>query len=281
MLNKFNTLNPFFVNKMDDENANKDKIVADLQAKYGTGCVPFNVDGGKCVLDDKTTDQYKQMAEAIATADESLMDKYFEDEGASFTDEEIRNGLVKAMAAGDVRPIFFGTATKSEGIETLLDFLVTYLHPYTDLGPKHAKNEKGEVIELKRDDSEAFSGQIFKTVVDPFAGKISYLKVMSGTLTASTALYNSKKDSADKATQAIKGAYDKAMENPEVKEFAEGITKAYNDAIKGINDFFEKPEIKDGIDKAKDVTIDYAEKAVAALKEWLKPEEEKKDEDNK
>ena len=189
----------FFVNKMDDENANKDKIVADLQAKYGTGCVPFNVDGGKCVLDDKTTDQYKQMAEAIATADESLMDKYFEDEGASFTDEEIRNGLVKAMAAGDVRPIFFGTATKSEGIETLLDFLVTYLHPYTDLGPKHAKNEKGEVIELKRDDSEAFSGQIFKTVVDPFAGKISYLKVMSGTLTASTALYNSKKDAADKA----------------------------------------------------------------------------------
>ena len=189
----------FFINKTDDENANKDKVVGDLQAKYGAGCIPFIGADGKCVLDDKTTDSYKQLAEAIATADDSLMDKFFEDEGASFTDDEIRGGLVKAMAAGDVRPIFFGAATKSEGIESLLDFIVNYLHPYTELGPKHAKNDKGEDIELKRDDSESFSGQIFKTVVDPFAGKISYLKIMSGSLSAATALYNTKKDAADKA----------------------------------------------------------------------------------
>lgn len=120
-----------------------------------------------------------------------------------------------------------------------------------------------------------------KEVYDTSMGKIKGFVESDGVKKAASDTETFLKDSADKATQAIKGAYDKAMENPEVKEFAEGITKAYNDAIKGINDFFEKPEIKDGIDKAKDVTIDYAEKAVAALKEWLKPEEEKKDEDNK
>lgn len=88
------------------------------------------------------------------------------------------------------------------------------------------------------------------------------------------------KDASNKASEAFKEAYDKAMENKDVKEFADGITKAYNDAMKGVNEFFEKPEVKEGIEKAKDVTIDYAEKAVSALKEWLKPEE-KKDEENK
>ena len=189
----------FFVNKMDDENANKDKLLASLQEKFGSGCVPFVKDDGSLVIADKTTDTYKQLAEAIATADETLMDKYFEDEGASFTDEEIAKGLVKAMASGDVRPVFFGTATKSQGLDALLDFIANYLHAYVDNETIKVKNTKGEEITLKTDDSESFSGQVFKTVVDPFAGKISYLKVLSGTLTSAVSLYNSKKDAPEKA----------------------------------------------------------------------------------
>lgn len=87
------------------------------------------------------------------------------------------------------------------------------------------------------------------------------------------------KDASNKAGQALKDAYEKAMENPDVKELADGVSKAYSNAKKNVNEFLEKPEIKEGIDKAKDVTVDYAEKAVAALKEWLKPDT-KKDEDN-
>ena len=189
----------FFVNKMDDENANKDKVLADLQAKFGT-VVPFVNDDGSLVIADKSTDAYKQIAEAIATADDSLMDKYFEDEGASFTDEEIKNGLVKAMASGDLRPAFFGAAAnKQQGVETLLDFIATYCPAYIDKGTITAKNDKGEDITLKTDDSEAFSAQVYKTVVDPFAGKINYIKVLSGSLSAATALYNSKKENAEKA----------------------------------------------------------------------------------
>lgn len=192
----------FFVNKMDDENANKDKVLGDLQSSFG-GVVEFVTADGKLVISDKTSDAYKQIAEAIATADESLMDKYFEDEGASFTDEEIKNGLVKAMASGEVKPVFFGSAIKQDGITALLDFVSTFLHSYTDLGTINAKNEKGEAITLKTDDSEAFSAQVFKTVVDPFAGKINYIKVMSGSLSSATALYNAKKDAAEKAGSII------------------------------------------------------------------------------
>ena len=192
----------FFVNKMDDENANKEKVLGDLQSSFG-GVVEFVGGDGKLVIADKTTDEYKLIAEAIATADESLMDKYFEDEGASFTDEEIKNGLVKAMASGEIKPVFFGSAVKQDGITALLDFVSTYLHAYVDLGTINAKNEKGEVITLKTDDSEAFSAQVFKTVVDPFAGKINYIKVMSGCLSSATALYNAKKDTAEKAGSII------------------------------------------------------------------------------
>ena len=189
----------FFVNKMDDENANKDKVLGDLQAKFGT-VIPFVDDNGTSVLADKTTDAYKQLAEAIATADETLMDKYFEDEGASFTDEEIKGGLVKAMASGDLRPCFFGAAgNKQAGVETILDFIATYFPAYVDKGEVKTKNDKGEDITLKADDSEAFSAQVFKTVVDPFAGKINYIKVLSGSLSSATALYNSKKENAEKA----------------------------------------------------------------------------------
>jgi len=188
----------FFVNKMDDENANKEKVLAELQEKFGT-VIPFVGEDGSLVIADKSTDTYKQIAESIATADESLMDKYFEDEGASFTDEEIQNGLVKAMASGDIKPVFFGASVKQEGVATLLDFISTFLQPYTAVNEVKAKKENGEEITLKTDDSESFSALVFKTVVDPFAGKISYLKVMSGSLTPATALYNAKKSTAEKA----------------------------------------------------------------------------------
>ena len=195
---KYRKATIFFVNKMDDENAKKDKILTDLQNEFGSGCVPFVNDDGKLVIADKSTDAYKQLAEAIATADESLMDRFFEDEGASFTDEELKNGLGKAMTEGSVKPVFFGTATKQEGVKELLDFIVTYVNAYTELGEKHGKDLAGNPVNLKRDNSEAFSGQVFKTVVDPFAGKISYLKVLSGSINAQTPLYNPKKDVDEK-----------------------------------------------------------------------------------
>ena len=191
----------FFINKIDDDNANFEKTVNELREKFGTSAVPFEVpvmDGHKMtgsnkVLADTSNSHYDQISEAIASADDALMEKFFE--GEPFTQEEITKGLKLALKSGDVKPIFAGSATNAQGIEQLLDFLKENCPVYTDYGT--VTDTKGTV--LKCDDSEAFSALVFKTVVDAFVGKISYVKVLSGTLTLQTPLYNAKKDQAEKA----------------------------------------------------------------------------------
>ena len=184
----------FFVNKIDDENAKFDNVVNDLSAKYGSGAVPFILPDGSHALkkEGEAAIYYDHIAEAIATADESLMDKFFE--GEAFTDEELQSGLKNALKSGDLKPILVGSALKSQGIDVVLDFLADYAPAYVDKG-----EVKVDDVTLKTTDQESFSALVFKTVVDAFVGKISYVKVMSGTLTPSTALYNSNKDTADKA----------------------------------------------------------------------------------
>ena len=171
----------FFVNKMDDPNANYAKTVEELQAKFGSAVVPFG--------DEAYTDQIN---EAIASADEALMDKFFE--GEAFTPEETAKGMKLALAGGELKPVLSGCATGSQGIDALLDFITDYAPVYAEKGSVKAGD-----IELKTEDGEAFSAIVYKTTVDPFVGKISYIKVLSGCLTAQTALYNSKKDTAEKA----------------------------------------------------------------------------------
>ena len=191
----------FFINKIDDDNANFEKTVDELREKFGTSAVPFEVpvmDGHKMtgsnkVLADTSNSHYDQISEAIASADDALMEKFFE--GEAFTQEEITKGLKLALKSGDVKPIFAGSATNAQGVEQLLDFLKENCPVYTDYGT--VTDTKGTV--LKCDDSEAFSALVFKTVVDAFVGKISYVKVLSGTLTLQTPLYNAKKDQAEKA----------------------------------------------------------------------------------
>ena len=184
----------FFVNKTDDENADYNKVVGDLAAKYGSGAVPFILPDGSNALkkEGDAAQYYDQIAEAIATADEALMDKFFE--GEEFSDDELKNGLKNALKSGDLKPILAGSAVGSKGVDTLLDFIADYAPVYCEKGEVKA----GEVT-LKTEDGESFSAIVWKTVVDAFVGKISYVKVMSGTLSTSTALFNSSKDAADKA----------------------------------------------------------------------------------
>jgi elongation factor G len=191
----------FFINKIDDDNANFEKTVDELRAKFGDSVVPFEVPvmegkkmtGSNKVLDDPSNPHFDQISEAIASADDELMEKFFE--GEPFTPEETAKGLKLALNSGDVKPVFAGTATGCAGVTSLMDFIKENCPVYIDYGTVTDKN--GTV--LKTDDSEVFSALVFKTVVDAFVGKISYVKVLSGTLTATTPLYNSKKDQAEKA----------------------------------------------------------------------------------
>ncbi|MBQ1307472.1 MAG: elongation factor G [Erysipelotrichaceae bacterium] len=191
----------FFINKIDDDNANFEKTVDDLRDKFGTSAVPFAVpvmDGKKMtgssrVLDDPSNVHYDQIAEAIASADDELMEKFFE--GEAFTPEETAKGLKLALKSGDIKPILAGSAVNAQGVDQVLDFMKENCPIYADQGT--VKDANG--LELKTDDSEVFSALVFKTVVDAFVGKISYVKVMSGSLSLTTPLYNSKKDQAEKA----------------------------------------------------------------------------------
>ena len=108
---KNNTPTVFFINKIDDENADFERLLGELRDKFGTSVVPFEVpvmDGKKMtgsnkVMDDNSNPHYDQIAEAIASADDALMEKFFE--GEAFTPEETSKGLKLALHSGDVKPV--------------------------------------------------------------------------------------------------------------------------------------------------------------------------------
>ncbi len=148
----------FIINKTDKEHVDVEQTIADLQAKFGSSVV---------TLDDRDA-----LSEAIAEVDEELMEIYFEN--MEFTDEEFNAGLSKGIAQGDICPVFTCSAIKGEGIKEVLQNII-------DIVPVADCDASGKPV--------AF---IFKTLADPFLGKISLAKVMSGKLTPGMSLYNHK-----------------------------------------------------------------------------------------
>ncbi len=154
----------FIINKTDKDNVNVDQVISDLQAKFGSSVV---------TLDDRDA-----LSEAIAEVDEELMDIYFEN--MEFTDEEFNRGLSKGIAQGDICPVFQCSALKGEGIKEVLQNII-------DIVPKADVDPNGKPA--------AF---IFKTLADPFLGKISLAKVISGKLTPGMGLYNHRAEKDEK-----------------------------------------------------------------------------------
>ena len=189
----------FFINNAD-EGSNFEEIAASLTKVYGKGAVPFLIpvmEGNKMVgtkktIYDEDNPHYNEIMEVVAAADDKMMEKFFE--GESFTKEEKTYGLKKALKENEIKPILGGCAISGYGVGEVLDFICGFAPVYSEKG----EIKVGDTI-LKTNDEEAFSGLIYKTVVDPFVGKISYLKVMSGCLTLNTPLYNANKDVAEKA----------------------------------------------------------------------------------
>src|SRR5699024_9628437 len=124
-----------------------------------------------------------------------LMEKYFE--GEAFTDEEIRKGLKLSFKNGDLVPLIVGSAENAMGIDTLLEAVKKYVLVPNEI--EIVKGYKGEEeVERKVSSDEPFSAVVFKTIVDPFVGKLSLFKVLSGKITKDHNLYNSNKDEHEK-----------------------------------------------------------------------------------
>lgn len=194
-----------FINKMDRENANFDKVLDDLKSIFKVNFLPVQIPIGsfstfKGVVDiikgtayegagkgteiaipaelaDEVAKYREQLIEAAAEGDDDLTMKYLE--GEELTADEIKEGLIKSIALRKVVPVLAGSATKNIGVAQLLDVATSYL-------PAPEENEG------------PMSALVFKTIADPYVGKMNFLRVYRGTFKSDTTVLNSSKEKTER-----------------------------------------------------------------------------------
>ncbi|MBR6935234.1 MAG: elongation factor G [Clostridia bacterium] len=221
----------FFVNRLNEENANFEKLYASMRETFGTSCVTLQlpvfenramvgmVDTVKMVgykigkdgtfvedaipasVKDEAESIHNDLKEAVAESDEELMMKYFE--GEEFTDEEMVTGLKKAIVAGTCAPVLVGAANENTGVKKLLDFIVEYMPDPTEVPPVVGTDKDGNPVEIKVDAAGSPLAFVFKTIVDPFVGRLSIFKVYSGTIKADNQIYNVNEEADERFTQVF------------------------------------------------------------------------------
>ncbi len=217
----------FFINKLDRENADFDKVLAQLKEAYGISVVPlqypigseanfkgivnvvshrarmFNPKNNKMEeatlpsdLEDKIEDCKQMLMEAVAETDEELLEKYFSE--GTLSDEEIYKGLISGIANAEIAPVFCGSASTLVGVETLLEDIIEAFPSPAQMNGMKGKDANGNDKLVKFDTNGDASAFVFKTVVDPFIGKLSIFKVITGKITSDMSLYNPNKDKTEK-----------------------------------------------------------------------------------
>ena len=217
----------FFVNKMDDDHASFEKTYQSLRDAFGKSVIAFEmpiienekVIGSINILRKKAwyyndrenakevpeaykaqvEEYYNQITEAIAMGDDELMEKFFS--GEEFDVHEISRGLRIGVRSGEIRPVYCGAAIEGIGIERLLDLITEYFPSYAEKGTVEATNIQGQKVVLETNEKENFSAFVYKTIVDPFVGKISFIKVMTGVLTSESQVINVQKEEQEKINQ--------------------------------------------------------------------------------
>lgn len=202
-----------FLNKMDRENANFDKAFAEIQQTLPGNCIPiqlpigaaetfsgyvdviaqkaysFKADGeiSEISVPDDLADalgSYREkLVEASAEMDDAALEKYLN--GDELSEQEIMGGLKAGIKAGKITPVLCGSATKNMGIKQAMNFLAEFFP---------APEDKS---------AEPLSALVFKTLVDPFVGKMNFVRIFSGTLKAENPVFNATKDKAEKVGQVL------------------------------------------------------------------------------
>ena len=226
MCEKYKLPRMVFVTDMDIDEASYRQVVADLQELYGKKIAPFHLpvrENGEFVgyvnvlqqrakrwkadgtVEKFDVPEYSQenlelcreaLMEAVAETSEEFMDRYFS--GEEFSEDEIRQALRVNVAEGSIVPVLMGSNTLARGVYTLLVDIVKYL-PSPDKRKIAGINVKtNEVYNADFDFAKAKSAYVFKTIVDPFIGKYSLIKVNSGVLKTDDVLWNHHKDTEEK-----------------------------------------------------------------------------------
>ncbi|HJG29073.1 MAG TPA: elongation factor G [Subdoligranulum variabile] len=214
---KNNKARMIFVTKTDLENADYFKILEQMKIQFGPSVCPcvvpvrlddgtvayinlfsqkaFKYEGGKQIQIDlpdighRFEGLIQAMSEAIAETDEALMEKFFE--GEPFTTEEIVQGMATGVHSGQITPVFCGSAVNNQALDMLL-YNMNVLLPGADTAAAVGETKDGEPVEVTADPDAPLCAYVFKTVADPFVGKLSFIKVLSGKLTATSNVVNSR-----------------------------------------------------------------------------------------
>lgn len=209
----------FFVSKLDADHADFYKVFEELKATFGPTVCPIVVpyvedrevksyinliDMKAYTYDEKGEPHEVEMpdfghrldgltaavSEAVAETDEALFEKYFS--GEQFTRDEIIRGVHTGVTNGSISPVLCGCTTNLQAIDMLLDGIVDLLPSPWEKGGEVAVDADGEPVEVVCTDEAPLAAYVFKTIADPFIGKLSYIKVISGKLSADMTPVNSR-----------------------------------------------------------------------------------------
>jgi elongation factor G len=221
-----------FINKMDKERADFNAVLQNIQDNLGTKLFPVQLPVGKEAgfkgivdlvrmksflydgdqkkgkesdipddLKNETENLRNELIETAAESTDELTEKYLE--GETLTEDEILQGLRGMVRLGDSVPVLCGSCALNRGISEAID-MITMLAPPSDYLEKMEAvdaNDHAKKVEILRRSDHPFSGVIFKTMIDQFAGKISFLRIFSGVLHSEEEVYNATRDQKEKLSK--------------------------------------------------------------------------------
>ena len=226
-----------FINKMDRERASFSDVLQQIQENLSSKAIPIQIPLGEAdafrgvvsLLDNKVYEfnldgsgEFKEISmeqlpdeiaaqvetardaliESIAETDDQLIEKYLED--GELTDEELQLGLKKGIQQRNFFPVLCGSASKNAGLSLLLDLIVESTPSPVDKPPMKGLNSDGEAIQRNQNEDEPFSALVFKTVIDPYSGKLSVFRVISGSLHSDSTVMNVNKKSKERIGQILR-----------------------------------------------------------------------------
>lgn len=227
--NQSNLPRMFFVNGMDDENEDFFKVLDQLVSTFGKNVVAFEIpitEGSKFIgyvnlvsmtakkfdkdqlvdidipsaLKDKAEEIRNALKEAVAETSEELMIKFFD--GVEFTEEEFAKGLHDGIREGSLVPVLCGSALINRGVKILMDSIIKFMPSPIESGViKATKHGSDSIVELKVEPNAPLSALVFKTIADPFVGKISMMRVFSGVLKSDSTIYDTATEKTEKISQ--------------------------------------------------------------------------------
>jgi elongation factor G len=220
----------FFLNKCDRENANPSQALDALRASFGQKIAPLHVaigaadsfsgyvdllhgkayqlQGGKEVevpvpsdLAAEVASRRDQLLEAASEADDDVMTKYLE--GEEITDAEFEACLHKAVRTGVVAPVLVGSVSKDVGVRALMNAIVHYLPSPAEENEVVVTDSKGKEVKLPVAAGGPLVVRVFKTTADPFVGRLTYIRILTGTLSGQAPAWNSTRNEPERIGQLL------------------------------------------------------------------------------